>query len=131
MSNYTVCKNKCCKVYHSGMPDFFEVICTKEPSTIQDREEITKADIAEANLIMKLHDAQSKIMDLEGEIKCHMNRIMELEDKIYHLSREAPEVEYKLGHEIEVLQQRIKELETIIYAHKINTELRTYDGGLE
>lgn len=30
-----------------------------------------------------------------------------LEDQLYHESRKAPEIEYKLGHEIEVLQAKL------------------------
>lgn len=31
-----------------------------------------------------------------------------LEDQLYHESRKAPEVEYKLGHEIEVLKKQLE-----------------------
>lgn len=31
-----------------------------------------------------------------------------LEDRLYHESRKAPEVEYKLGHEIEVLKKQLE-----------------------
>lgn len=33
--------------------------------------------------------------------------ISELQDKLYHATREAPEIEYKLGHEIETLREKI------------------------
>lgn len=33
--------------------------------------------------------------------------IEELEDKLYHESRRAPEIEYKLGHEIEKLKAQL------------------------
>lgn len=37
-----------------------------------------------------------------------MAEISELQDKLYHESRRAPEIEYKLGHEIEVLKAKLK-----------------------
>jgi hypothetical protein len=37
------------------------------------------------------------------------DRIQELEDKLYHATREVDEVKYKLGHKIEVLVSAIKE----------------------
>lgn len=43
--------------------------------------------------------------------------ISELQDKLYHASREAPGVEYKLGHEIELLKaenQKLKDAAKVL-----------------
>lgn len=49
-----------------------------------------------------------------------------LEDQLYHESRKAPEVEYKLGHEIEVLKKQLEMCKEALQEIKLKSGMCVY-----
>jgi predicted nuclease with TOPRIM domain len=93
----------------------------------------TQSDLVALTVL--LNDSNSQLTAAKEEIEKLKAQNSELEDKLYHESRRAPEVEYKLGHEIDRLQAELAQMESDLkLAHqdiaKLSDELAEKDGVL-
>lgn len=71
---------------------------------------------------------------LKDKLKARDSEVSDLEDKIYHASRERDGIKYELGHEIEVLNKEVSDLtrkgEELCHAYG-NSEIKNHDLAME
>jgi predicted nuclease with TOPRIM domain len=82
--------------------------------------------LGELNRIQYL---QSQLTTAKEEIEKLKAQNSELEDKLYHESRRAPEAEYKLGHEIEKLTRQLEVAKAALYSEEYIKEAFEYLNG--